>query len=292
MCARQGQSSRWRSCRKAAALSLSTVLTCLVPMSVQREALLLLAEDKTTMNRCAWVVVAAAFAIATGSAEAGVVVVAGDDGPWAFSGTQNSNDKYGAGDQAAPATITATGGLSFATGTVFTIKYLSGKVDVGGGFGSFDANGDTAYVVNKLIALGSNFPSYYLPASEYPVFLGELVGTFADSKGDIVGTPFNVGDLRSVVVPAGATQLELGINDNIFRDNVGSLTMQISASGGGGAVPEPSSIILGAIATISGLGCRWLRRCKRAAARSEGRPRSNDWTWLRPDCETTSNRPA
>ena len=111
-----------------------------------------------TMNRCVWIVAVAAFAFATGPAGAGVVVVAGNDGPWAFGGTLNSNDRYGIGDQAAPATITASGGLGFATGTVFTIKYLTGKVDVGGGFGPFDANGDTAYVVNKLIAHRLQFP--------------------------------------------------------------------------------------------------------------------------------------
>jgi hypothetical protein len=77
------------------------------------------------------------------------------------------------------------------------------------------------------------------------------VGTFADSAGGIIGSPFLVGDLRSVIVPVGATQLQLGINDNSFSDNLGSLIVNIL---GPSSVPEPSSIvILGASIAVAAL---------------------------------------
>jgi hypothetical protein len=47
-----------------------------------------------------------------------------------------------------------------------------------------------------------------------------LIGTFADSKGVIVGFPFFIGNGPvNIDVPQGAAQLQLGINDNLFRDN-------------------------------------------------------------------------
>ncbi|MGO9061547.1 MAG: hypothetical protein ACLQU2_29855 [Candidatus Binataceae bacterium] len=59
-----------------------------------------------------------------------------------------------------------------------------------------------------------------MPASDYPINLVELVGTFADSERTIAGTPFPVGDGPTTLkVPSGATQLQLGANDCLFSDN-------------------------------------------------------------------------
>jgi len=66
------------------------------------------------------------------------------------------------------------------------------------------------------------------------------VGTFATSTGQIVGTPFAVGNLGTVTIPVGAMQLQLGVNDNLYGDNSGSWNIQIS----GIAVPEPTTITL------------------------------------------------
>jgi hypothetical protein len=81
------------------------------------------------------------------------------------------------------------------------------------------------------------------PAS-YPIFSGELVGTFANQSGVIVGSPFVIANgPLTVVVPTGANRLQLGINDNLFSDNVGAYTIGVTVpSGNGSAVPEPASV--------------------------------------------------
>jgi hypothetical protein len=56
-----------------------------------------------------------------------------------------------------------------------------------------------------------------------------LMGTFADDSGVIVGTPFEVGNFRILTVPAGATRLQLGMNDDHWSDNVGEFTVLIES---------------------------------------------------------------
>jgi hypothetical protein len=171
------------------------------------------------------------------------VFVGAQDGPWKYvNGGLNTAYQYGTDDQAAPTVVSAANGFSFAAGSSFTIIYVSGTTSAGSGFPFVDANGDTGFIANNNTGnSGKYFPSFYFNHSDYPVYLSELVGTFTDSSGNIVGTPFSIGNLRTVVVPVGATQLQLGINDEIFFDNLGSLTMNIL---GPNAVPEPSSVVL------------------------------------------------
>jgi hypothetical protein len=99
----------------------------------------------------------------------------------------------------------------------------------------------------------------------YPpdINLMELVGTFADSTGVIVGTPFFVGASRVVTVPTGATRLQLGINDDVYGDNGGSFSADVTI------VPEPGTVwlllpALGALA-LKGHATRSLRPRARTA---------------------------
>jgi hypothetical protein len=95
--------------------------------------------------------------------------------------------------------------------------------------------------------------------SPYPIYLMALVGTFADSTGAIVGTPFFVGTGPvSFAVPPGATQLQLGMNDDFFLDNAGFLSVQVMGSAGTGtdSAPEPASILLLGFALAAGTGVR------------------------------------
>jgi len=56
-----------------------------------------------------------------------------------------------------------------------------------------------------------------------------LIGTFANRKGVIVGTPFFIGNGPiNLIVPEGAEQLQLGINDNLFKDNHGLFEVNIN----------------------------------------------------------------
>ena len=164
--------------------------------------------------------------------------VSATDGPWQFAnGGLNTAYQYGTSDETAPLVVSSANGLAFTAGTALTIDYVSGTTYEGGGYNSPDAGGDTSYLANANDgSSGQPFPSFYFPPAEYPAYLGELVGTFADSAGTIVGTPFNVGDALTVTIPAGATQLQLGLNDDIFSDNSGAYNLTIA----GAAVPEPS----------------------------------------------------
>jgi hypothetical protein len=185
-------------------------------------------------------------------------------GPWLYSSTLNASSQYGTDSQAAPVLFSASDGFAFDPGDTLTITYLSGTVSVGGGFPFTDANGVTANPTNAGPgSSGKVFPSFFMNSATYPIYLGELVGTFADSSGAIVGTPFRVGDSASVVIPSGASRLQLGINDDLFGDNVGSYTVQVTGPSGVSSVPEPSTVVL--------LGCALAGVCL-VRRRSPGRP--------------------
>lgn len=71
---------------------------------------------------------------------------------------------------------------------------------------------------NYLGQLDVHFPGPQIgPAIEG----GCCVGCFTNGGGVIVGTPFLVGFGCSVVAPAGATQLQIGMADTYYGDNVG-----------------------------------------------------------------------
>ena len=68
------------------------------------------------------------------------------------------------------------------------------------------------------------------------------MGTFATNTGAIVGTPFKIGDGPTVLtIPGGATQLQLGVNDDKFADNTGFWSVQVSGPGSVTGVPEPNA---------------------------------------------------
>jgi hypothetical protein len=183
------------------------------------------------------------------------VTVNGTEMPWNWvNGGLNTGDQFGINDGTAPVVISATNGFAFTSGNVLTLTYLSGLASVGSVFPNTDAKGDTALAVNNGTgSTGKVFPSFYMDHGTYPINLGELVGTFADSSGAIVGTPFVVGDgPTALTIPAGATDLQLGVNDDRFGDNTGSWNIQISGPGSMRAtVPEPGAAALGGIGLVS-----------------------------------------
>ncbi len=158
------------------------------------------------------------------------VAVNANQGPWDQS--VNPGYPYGVNDQQPPVAVSASNGISFAQGGVITIKYLSGTVTYFHQLPappSFDANGDSKNPTNDILYNGYHFPSYYVNPTSYPVNSIELLGTFANAQGEIVGTPFAVGNgPTSVTVPNGAVQLLLGANDGEYWDNGGAWQIQVS----------------------------------------------------------------
>jgi hypothetical protein len=188
--------------------------------------------------------------------------VDGHAGPWQWTvGGLNSNYQYGINDQSAPTVISAKDGFDFTAGRVLNISYLSGLVSAEAGVFPFtDAKGYTSFPANKTSDPTTGFfPSLYINSSQYPANLTELVGTFADSNGQIVGAPFNVGDLAALTIPAGAMQLQLGTNDTYYSDNSGSWQIQVTEA----VLPEPSLIFV-AVVCVAGMlmGRRGIRSSK------------------------------
>jgi uncharacterized protein (TIGR03437 family) len=191
--------------------------------------------------------------------ETTTVTVNGNQGPWEQS--LNPKFDYGDGSNTGPAVVSASSGISFTTGGTITVTYASGQVNVfpEGGYSATDANGYSGNATNKqVIATYGSYPSYFMNASSYPVYASELVGTFANN-GVIVGTPFPIGDGPSTfVIPAGANQLLLGVDDNDYSDNTGSWTLSVSYAPLvvnhvlNGASYQPSGIVPGSLATIYG----------------------------------------
>jgi PEP-CTERM motif len=183
--------------------------------------------------------------------------VQGTEGPWLQSANPSYN--YGVGDNAAPDVINAASGISFAAGGTITVTYLSGTVSAGTAFPFVDANGDTSFAFNNNAGSSGKYaPSYFMDPATYPIYLVELVGTFADN-GIIVGNPFAIGDgPTNLTIPAGANELLLGSNDDIYSDNVGSWTLDVTGPQVS-TTPEPASILLLAIGLLAVAGWRRYR---------------------------------
>lgn len=65
-----------------------------------------------------------------------------------------------------------------------------------------------------------------------PIWDGSLLGCFTDGTGQIVAgqTPFLIANGGTFIVPAGANQLQMGMNDYPYSDNSGAWVMSVNAS--------------------------------------------------------------
>jgi hypothetical protein len=247
--------------------------------------------SKTVRTSLALAIATLSSTFLSAEARADTITVNSQSGPWEYNNSGlNSNFKYGdLGDLLPPTSISSIGGvaLTSAVGEYVDITYLSGLVYGGIGI-PVNPLGETQYPPGFDNANGI-LPDSYIPNGPSYVYDFELVGTFANSQGQIVGTPFSVGTYLyangplisgqpyglpsedAILIPSGATQLELGVNDNYFADNSGSWTLTIGLGQGpiiyndvapGGSVPEPSTLVLVSIAAGPGLGYLWLKRRK------------------------------
>jgi hypothetical protein len=151
-------------------------------------------------------------------------VVHASSGPWVVTLSLNDAYPYGGG-QAEPALFSAADGLAFQPGDVLTIRYDSGLWCAGTYVSTstcVDADGYRIYAPSNDQPYGTTgiyAPSRYIAPASFPVYLMQLVGAFADSRGQLVGAPFKIGKGPvDVTIPAGAAQLQLGANMYAYSD--------------------------------------------------------------------------
>ena len=161
--------------------------------------------------------------------------------PWLYSlvgGGLNSSYSYGNNDGISPVVLSPAQGFNFTAGSPLTITFAGGAISLGTGISANDASGNPSFTANN--PQPGIAPSYYMSNVASPIYLGELVGTFTNGAGTIVGIPFAIGDgPATVYVPAGAAQLQLGVNATVFSNNTGFWLIQVSASAGS-ANPTPA----------------------------------------------------
>jgi hypothetical protein len=225
------------------------------------------------LRKFAFPVATIASLLVANGAMAGTVNVTVDStaGPWLNA--VNSSFTYGIGDNTAP---TIVSGLT--AGESVTISYISGLTSAFGGVPpAVDANGyiGSIFTSDNPGSSGQPLPGFYT-ASPVDVVLNELIGTFADAAGHIIGTPFAIGNgPLTLSDPSGATQIQLGINDDIFvnsglpgaivPDNTGSLLISVSADSISSATPLPAALPLFATG-LGALGLLGWRRKRKAQA--------------------------
>jgi VCBS repeat-containing protein len=145
-------------------------------------------------------------------------------GPWLITGT---NPWY-AYDAAAPATIVNSGNFPIVAGETINFLATSGQTRTWSEAPFVDANGHPGGVVNTG-TLGTYMPGHWVPGGAQ---VNALLGTFTDSNGIIVGDPFLIGaSSTNVVVPTGATQIMMGLSDDIFGDNTGQINVTVTRVG-------------------------------------------------------------
>ncbi len=175
----------------------------------------------------AGIVLSAGF---SSQAMAATVFVSALDGPWSVASNPGLN--YGVGDNSAPVVLTLAPGT-----TAVTITYESGLASAfGGALPTVDVLGYVGDAFGSGVGYtgigssGNPLPSYFIdPANTGdPIYLAALIGAFTDSAGVVKGSIFSCdGSVRTcdgsvrILVPAGATKLSLGLNDDIYADNSG-----------------------------------------------------------------------
>jgi hypothetical protein len=196
------------------------------------------------------------------------VIVNSTDEPWDPTLAGNSSYVWtnnAPGYQTGPAVVNTV--VSFTAGNQLVIAYLTGLDTTNAisvpGLPYVDGLGYTNLEYDSSDPIG--MPADFIPNTPPPsIYLQEVLGTFTDGSGDIVGTPFVVGDGTTVTVPVGASALQLGVNDDYYYDNADDpnnpLTFSVSDQGNGTTqTPEPATFVLVGGALLA-IGYRRARR--------------------------------
>ena len=163
----------------------------------------------------------------TQTAANGEYTVQGSTMPWLWvAGGLNKAYPFGIQDGTGPE-VASLAALNAKPGQTLIIAYVSGQICIGPGWPETDAGGTRD---GSVAATGRPLPSAYM--QDHSVNLSALVGAFTDAQGQLVAPPFAIDDGPvSATIPPGATQLQLGINDDIYADNIGALMVSVKRAG-------------------------------------------------------------
>ncbi|HWR36364.1 MAG TPA: hypothetical protein VN622_10895 [Clostridia bacterium] len=146
--------------------------------------------------------------------------------PWEWA----INAAYDYGEHTGQAPVIVP--LPLVAGQTVLIEATGGSVAVSDSRSAYNAAGDPGSVTGtSLNGHGKRYPTYYMPGST--LGLGGLCGAWTDAAGHVI-EPLSVGLGNTFTAPAGATQLQLGINDDEPNDNRGGpFTVDVSLGGVG-----------------------------------------------------------
>lgn len=169
--------------------------------------------------------------------------------PWAFTGGINLAYNYGLNDGTAPVQYP----YLLIPGQSIQIQYVSGTVKCSDSRPLVNAAGQASYITDSLGgSTGTGFPTQYMPGSQ--LGLGGLCGAFVSSTGQVI-QPLSIGLGGTFIVPAGATRLQLGIDDDRYVDNT-STGFTVTVKGVlGSAVTNPANAIDNNPATFTTATC-------------------------------------
>lgn len=164
--------------------------------------------------------ISAPSAIPSTSIAATTVTVPGTAMPWSPT---SLDYPYGNNNGTAP--VVALSGL--AAGQIVVLS-ASGEVQYASLGIAPTPDGDPAGITGSTQVGGVYFPTLYMPGSKLGT--GGLCGAFTDASGNVI-EPLSIGVGGTFVVPRGASQIQLGINDMNFADNGRSFTASAYVSG-------------------------------------------------------------
>lgn len=157
------------------------------------------------------------------------ITVPGTAWPWNPSLAGNASYPIANGSQSTNGTAPVV--VAVTPGNQITVS-ATGQVSAGTSFPGYGPAGG-AYSIDPYPgnALRGTFPLQYISGATGtgPIQLVGLMGAFTDTQGNVI-QPVAIGSSATFLVPQGATQLQLGTNDNIYGDNTGSFTATVTVA--------------------------------------------------------------